>query len=295
MAADVVVAVVIAALAMEASMNHHTTTIPIMLVLSLLGFAGSLSMARFVADRDKAKKWDVPDVAADQVRARRVRHMNPVLDIIGALFLLLGAMLCFAASVGLVRFPDVLTRMHAATKPQTLGLLFVVAGVAFSLQNFQALGILLLVAILQLLTAPVAAHMVSRTAYRTGQVREDLLTAGRPGRRPRRRGLPAGDGRRGRGRRGGRQLLSVTSSPLSVAESAATRRVSTARTSRPAARAQNAAPMPPITVPEAATTNVMVTASRPSRAGQRSVQRRRQGAEQGQAGHGADHVRGAPG
>ena len=59
-AADVVVAVVIAALAMEASMNHHTTTIPIMLVLSLLGFAGSLSMARFVADRDKAKKWDVP-------------------------------------------------------------------------------------------------------------------------------------------------------------------------------------------------------------------------------------------
>jgi multicomponent Na+:H+ antiporter subunit G len=102
--------------------------------------------------------------------------VNPVLDIIGAVFLLLGAMLCFAASVGLVRFPDVLTRMHAATKSQTLGLLFVVTGVAFSLQNVQALGILLLVAILQLLTAPVAAHMVSRTAYRTGQVREDLLT-----------------------------------------------------------------------------------------------------------------------
>ncbi len=115
-------------------------------------------------------------VVADKVRTWGVGHMNPVLDTIGAVFLLLGAMLCFAASVGLVRFPDVLTRMHAATKPQTLGLLFVVAGVAFSLQNFQALGMLLLVAILQLLTAPVAAHMVSRTAYRTGQVREDLLT-----------------------------------------------------------------------------------------------------------------------
>ena len=101
--------------------------------------------------------------------------MNPVMDIVGALFLLLGAMLCFAASVGLVRFPDVLARMHAATKPQTLGLLFVVAGVAFSLQNLKALGILLLVAVLQLLTAPVSAHMVSRTAYRTGQVRSDLL------------------------------------------------------------------------------------------------------------------------
>lgn len=102
--------------------------------------------------------------------------MHPVLDVVGALFLLLGAMLCFAASVGLVRFPDVLTRMHAATKPQTLGLLFVVTGVALSLQNWKALGMLLLVAVLQLLTAPVAAHMVSRTAYRTGQVRSDLLT-----------------------------------------------------------------------------------------------------------------------
>ena len=96
--------------------------------------------------------------------------MNPVMDTIGASFLLLGAMLCFAASVGLVRFPDVLTRMHAATKPQTLGLLFVVAGVAFSLQNLHALGILLLVAVLQLLTAPVAAHMVEpdRLPHRPG-------------------------------------------------------------------------------------------------------------------------------
>ncbi|MFT4164686.1 MAG: monovalent cation/H+ antiporter complex subunit F [Microlunatus sp.] len=56
-AADVVVAIVIAALAMEAAHNHHTTTIPIMLVLSLLGFAGALSMARFAADRDRTGKW----------------------------------------------------------------------------------------------------------------------------------------------------------------------------------------------------------------------------------------------
>jgi multicomponent Na+:H+ antiporter subunit G len=102
--------------------------------------------------------------------------VNTLLDTVGALFLLLGAMLCFAASVGLVRFPDVLTRMHAAIKPQTLGLLCVVVGVALSLQSLKALGMLVLVAVLQLITAPVAAHMVGRTAYRTGQVRSDLLT-----------------------------------------------------------------------------------------------------------------------
>lgn len=60
-AADVLVAVVIAALALEAILNDHTTTLPVMLVLSLLGFAGSVSIARFVADRDKALRWDVAD------------------------------------------------------------------------------------------------------------------------------------------------------------------------------------------------------------------------------------------
>lgn len=102
--------------------------------------------------------------------------MNSVFDVLGALLLLLGAMLCFAASVGLVRFPDTLTRMHAATKPQTLGLLCAAAGLGLSLHSVKALGMLFLVAVLQLITAPVAAHMVGRTSYRTGQVRSDLLT-----------------------------------------------------------------------------------------------------------------------
>ena len=61
-AADVLIAVVIAALALEAVVNDHSTTLPVMLVLSLLGFAGAVSIARFVADRDKATRWNVePD------------------------------------------------------------------------------------------------------------------------------------------------------------------------------------------------------------------------------------------
>lgn len=59
-AADVLVAVVIATLAAEAILNDHTTTLPIMLVLSLLGFAGAVSIARFVAERDKAVRWEDP-------------------------------------------------------------------------------------------------------------------------------------------------------------------------------------------------------------------------------------------
>ena len=100
-----------------------------------------------------------------------------VADITGALLLLLGALLCFAAAVGLLRFPDVLSRMHAATKPQTLGLLLLVVGVALEVRQPQVLGLLFLVAVLQLLTAPVSAHMVGRTAYRTHQVDDDSLIA----------------------------------------------------------------------------------------------------------------------
>lgn len=60
-AADVLVAVVIATLAAEAILNDHATTLPVMLVLSLLGFAGAVSIARFVAERDKAIRWEDRD------------------------------------------------------------------------------------------------------------------------------------------------------------------------------------------------------------------------------------------
>ena len=76
-AADVLVAVVIAALALEAIVNRHTTTLPVMLVLSLLGFAGSVAIARFVADRDKATRWEVDDPERETrppARARRAGH-----------------------------------------------------------------------------------------------------------------------------------------------------------------------------------------------------------------------------
>lgn len=96
-------------------------------------------------------------------------------DVLGGVFLLLGSFLCLAAAVGLIRFPDVLTRMHAGAKPQTLGLLLIVTGVGLSLRQPAMIGVLVLIALLQLLTAPVAAHMVGRTAYRTGQLRDDIM------------------------------------------------------------------------------------------------------------------------
>ena len=98
-----------------------------------------------------------------------------VLDLVGAFLVLLGCFLCFAAGLGLIRFPDVVSRMHAATKPQTLGLILLAAGVELSLRSWAAFGTLVLIAALQLATAPVSAHLVGRTVYRTDQVRHELL------------------------------------------------------------------------------------------------------------------------
>jgi multicomponent Na+:H+ antiporter subunit G len=98
-----------------------------------------------------------------------------VLDLVGAFLVLLGCFLCFAAALGLIRFPDVVSRMHAATKPQTLGLILLAAGVELSLRSWAAFGTLVLIAALQLATAPVSAHLVGRTVYRTDQVRHELL------------------------------------------------------------------------------------------------------------------------
>ncbi|MGY4719846.1 monovalent cation/H+ antiporter complex subunit F [Naumannella huperziae] len=60
-AGDVVIAILICGLALEAALNRHVTTLPVILVLALLGFAGSLSVARFAADRDQAISWRDPD------------------------------------------------------------------------------------------------------------------------------------------------------------------------------------------------------------------------------------------
>ncbi len=102
-------------------------------------------------------------------------EIDTVRDVVVVVLVLAGAFLCLTAGLGLVRFHDVLTRMHAGTKPQVLGILLIMIGGAIRLQGWSATWMLLLVAAFQMLTAPVSAHMISRVAYRRRHVRRDLL------------------------------------------------------------------------------------------------------------------------
>ena len=104
-----------------------------------------------------------------------MNEIEGVRDVVAVVLLLAGAFLCLTAGLGLVRFHDVLTRMHAGTKPQVLGILLIMVGGAIRLEGWSATWMLLLVAVFQMLTAPVSAHMISRVAYRRRHVRRDLL------------------------------------------------------------------------------------------------------------------------
>jgi multicomponent Na+:H+ antiporter subunit G len=92
----------------------------------------------------------------------------------GAL-ILFGSTLALTAAIGIVRFPDTLTRMHAATKPQVIGLILVLTGAAIQLRGHDNVWTLVLVGLFTLLTAPVIAHLIGRTAYREQRYRDGLL------------------------------------------------------------------------------------------------------------------------
>jgi multicomponent Na+:H+ antiporter subunit G len=93
---------------------------------------------------------------------------------IGALLLLSG-FLSMAAGIGVLRFPDVLTRLHAGTKPQVLGLAVVLLAIVLRVPSWGVLSTVVLIMTFQLLTQPMTAHMLGRAAYRSEHVRFDLL------------------------------------------------------------------------------------------------------------------------
>jgi len=101
--------------------------------------------------------------------------MNEILDIAALVLVLIGGLLCVTAAIGLLRFHDVPTRLHAATKPQVLGLILICLAIALSLRSWPVVAFLVPVVTVQLATAPLSAHMVGRQAYRNGTIDERSL------------------------------------------------------------------------------------------------------------------------
>ncbi|WP_070120748.1 monovalent cation/H(+) antiporter subunit G [Bacillus marinisedimentorum] len=93
-----------------------------------------------------------------------------MIEVVISILLIIGTFFIFSGSLGILRFPDVYTRLHAATKSATLGVsgVLIAAFLFFIFEEGIVSGKLILGIIFVLLTAPVGGHMISRAAYRTG-------------------------------------------------------------------------------------------------------------------------------
>ncbi|MCH5644074.1 MULTISPECIES: monovalent cation/H(+) antiporter subunit G [unclassified Gordonia (in: high G+C Gram-positive bacteria)] len=98
-----------------------------------------------------------------------------IIDIVSGVLMFLGSALALTAAIGILRFPDTLSRMHAATKPQTLGLLLLLLGAMLRLGHNVDVGMLILASLFALMTAPVVAHRIGRLVYQEQRARDGLM------------------------------------------------------------------------------------------------------------------------
>lgn len=80
----------------------------------------------------------------------------------------LGALFVLLAAVGILRLPDLLTRMHASSKAATLGAILILAAVAVRFGDAEVVVRIVLICLFLFLTAPVAAHVIARAGYHAG-------------------------------------------------------------------------------------------------------------------------------
>lgn len=90
------------------------------------------------------------------------------LELLSTALLIIGALFFFAGTVGLLRFPDVYTRLHALTKADNLGLGFVVLGLALQAESLWVAAKLGIVWALVLLSSSISCQLIATSALRRG-------------------------------------------------------------------------------------------------------------------------------
>jgi multicomponent Na+:H+ antiporter subunit G len=93
--------------------------------------------------------------------------MTPA-DWLAAALILAGVLFFLAGTVGLLRFPDVYSRLHALSKADNLGLGLIVVGLAIRAESLLDVVHLLLIWLLVLLASATTAHVISRGALHQG-------------------------------------------------------------------------------------------------------------------------------
>ncbi|GIP60667.1 Na+/H+ antiporter subunit G [Paenibacillus woosongensis] len=96
-------------------------------------------------------------------------NVNAVGEFVGAALILIGSIISVISAIGIIRFPDVYTRAHAATKSSTLAVLLTLIGTFLYIWFSDAfISVRVILGILFVfITAPVSGHLIIRAAYRS--------------------------------------------------------------------------------------------------------------------------------
>ena len=87
---------------------------------------------------------------------------------LGSILCVIGGVSTVIASVGVLRFPDFYTRLHAASVTDTLGALTLLVGMAFLAPSFPIVVKVVLIGLFLVLTGPTSAHAIANAAYTAG-------------------------------------------------------------------------------------------------------------------------------
>lgn len=91
-----------------------------------------------------------------------------MIDVIKGALMIAGSLLMLLAALGVVRLPDLLTRMHASTKAAVLGVSLVMMSVAIHFGEVSVVTRAFVITVFFMMTAPVAAHVIGRAGYFVG-------------------------------------------------------------------------------------------------------------------------------
>ncbi len=97
------------------------------------------------------------------------------LTILGSILIGIGLFFTFAMTVGMLRFPDAYTRLHAGTKGLTIGAGLLLVGVAVRAPSAAFALRAILVVVFLLVTNPIAIHAIARANYRSERARRHLV------------------------------------------------------------------------------------------------------------------------
>lgn len=82
-----------------------------------------------------------------------------------AFFLVAGSLYMLLSAIGMLRFPDLYTRIHATTKASSLGIMLMLAATSIFFPGLMVFMLSVLIIIITFVTKPLASHAISRAAH----------------------------------------------------------------------------------------------------------------------------------